>query len=136
MVAQRLRRRRVLAALLSFLQPGLGHLYLRAWLRALLWFGLWAATLVAVAAAPVDPSLPEVLATAVGLFAAVGGLSPAVAATVVVVSVFCTVDAYWLAARETRRRVDEGVRCPRCDRELDPALDFCHWCTARVGGEA
>ena len=39
-MSQQTEKRPLVAALLSFLQPGLGHLYLREWLRAILWAGL------------------------------------------------------------------------------------------------
>ena len=48
-MSQQTEKRPLVAALLSFLQPGLGHLYLREWLRAVLWAGLWVGSLVVVA---------------------------------------------------------------------------------------
>ena len=27
-----------------------------------------------------------------------------------------------------------AVDCPHCGREVDPDLDFCHWCTERLSG--
>ncbi len=35
----RKKKRPWLAALFAFVYPGLGHIYLRQWLRAILWFG-------------------------------------------------------------------------------------------------
>jgi hypothetical protein len=68
-MSQQTERRPVVAALLSFLQPGLGHLYLREWLRAVLWAGLWVGSLVVVAdSAGLDLADPAAVAAAVGFF--------------------------------------------------------------------
>jgi hypothetical protein len=123
-----------LAAALSLVYPGLGHVYLREWLRGLLWFGLVLATvsvlLPASALPPADggfsfdavmqatQALPE--GATLALFGVIG---------------LSVLDAYRLAAVGNRRaEVSTGRRCPSCSRELeaDLDLDFCHWCTARL----
>lgn len=133
------RKRPWLAAALSVVYPGLGHLYLRAWFRAALWITLVYATVAAV--------VPETaIATADG-----GGAAAALDAalrtarnlptesslSLFAVSAFSVIDAYWLALRR-RRRQEEGTadRCPDCGREVeDEDLAFCQWCAAPLNGE-
>jgi hypothetical protein len=125
-------RRRFVAAMLSFLQPGIGHVYLREWVRAVLWGAVWLGSLLLVlTTAGLELTARNLLATAGGFFAAVDGFPMEAALTMFAVTVFATMDAYWLAAREDYR-IDETPRCPGCGKELDPALEFCHWCTARL----
>ena len=124
------RKRPWLAALLAFAYPGLGHVYLREWARALLWFGvalMSASLLVPEAAVPSTLSVSSLEAmvqtlplTTTVAFGLVTGLS--------------VVDAYWLArtANERRERPVAGDRCPNCGRDLDSDLEFCHWCTAEL----
>ena len=130
-------RRPWLAAMLAFLQPGLGHLYLRAWLRAGLWFALWFGTLAVTV--PSDGA-GGVLAVAERTLGALASLPPGAALALGSITLFSTLDAYWLASRlnERARRVERGAAsCPHCGREVDSTLDFCHWCTEPIdlGGE-
>ena len=128
-MSQESERRPLLAALLSFLQPGLGHLYLREWLRGVLWTGLWLGALaVVVTAAGMEPTDPESIAAAFGLL--VDGVPVEVALSTIAVTTVATLDAYWLAARNNDRLRDDIGRCRHCGKELDPTLEFCHWCTA------
>ena len=128
-----------LAAVLAFLYPGLGHLYLREWARSLLWFALGVGTVAlalpqdAVADASVtDPnSIVNASETMTAEASTVGLL------VVVTVFAFSIVDAYTIArgARARRAREAAGTAtpdCPVCGRELDEDLDFCHWCTTRL----
>jgi hypothetical protein len=125
-----------LAALLAFLYPGLGHLYLRKWARSLLWFALGIGT---VALAFPQEALSTVSVTDPGSFAEASGVVSAEASTVSLVVVtmvfaFSVADAYTIArglrARRAREAAGETVQeCPVCGRELDEDLDFCHWCT-------
>jgi len=115
------------------LSPGLGHVYLREWFRALVWFALmFAATELLV---PVPPVPAEV--TIGSLFEA----SLAAAETVPLrsqialfaITSLSMADAYWIATRGNRQAAtDEGVTCPHCGREVDEDLTFCHWCTTRL----
>ncbi|MEF8861223.1 MAG: zinc ribbon domain-containing protein [Haloarculaceae archaeon] len=121
-----------LAAMLSFLQPGLGHLYLRAWIRALLWFALWFGTLTVAV-----PSVGAggLLAVAERTLGALASLPTGAALALGTVTLFSTLDAYWLASRanERSRAVESGTAdCPHCGREVDAELDFCHWCTEPI----
>jgi hypothetical protein len=45
-------------------------------------------------------------------------------------------DAYCVAKRGNEQTaVMEGTDCPHCGKEVDPDLDFCHWCTERITRE-
>jgi hypothetical protein len=123
-----------LAALLSVLYPGLGHVYLREWLRGLLWFGLVIATAsitvptAALPAAGSDLTLDAILQASQAL--------PQEATLVLFALVVLSVaDAYRLAALGNRRaETATGSRCPHCGHDLDgeDELDFCPWCTAHL----
>ncbi|ESP87093.1 zinc ribbon domain-containing protein [Candidatus Halobonum tyrrellensis] len=127
------RKRPWLAALLAALATGFGHLYLRRWGRALAWVVLTVATTVLF----VDPAAVE--AAANGTVA-----DPLAFAPTLAVAAVSVVDAYLLArvnnavARMVAARTTEPeagsapVACPHCGRELDPDLEFCHWCTAEL----
>ena len=124
----------LIAAILGVAVVGLGHLYLRRWLRALAWIGITVvasvlfvpeSTMVAIASGTlVDPltMLPIVL---------IGGLS--------------VIDAYLIAKLKRTgsttsqptadAAVDEtgaAVTCPACGKDIDPDLKFCHWCTTEL----
>ncbi|WP_250137713.1 zinc ribbon domain-containing protein [Halorientalis salina] len=128
-----MRKRPWLAALLAFVHPGLGHVYLREWLRALLWFGLVLTTasfLVPEGIVPETISVESIrqMSEALPLEAVLG------LATITIMSM---VDAYWIANRrnEQRQETVEGVRCPNCGRDVDEDLDFCHWCTTQLDAD-
>ncbi|GAA0191630.1 zinc ribbon domain-containing protein [Halobaculum roseum] len=154
------RKRPWLAVLLALAVTGLGHAYLRRWLRA---FGWFAATFAAVLLF-VPPEVVEALNAGDPVSNPVKALPP------VIVVLASAVDAYMLA-RATRE--DAGVRpsgsdagdagsgaadashpgvagsgagaagrgattaaeapaCPNCGKDLDADLDFCPWCTTRL----
>ena len=147
------RKRPWLAALLGALATGLGHLYLWRWQRAVGWF----VALFAVSYAFVDPAAIEALAAG-------EAVDPLSVAPTLLVGAVSAADAYVLAraqnalaaAREPRAEVGDttgpetgdatGERagtaeattedCPNCGREVDPEIDFCHWCTAELPGSA
>lgn len=116
-----------LAALLALLVTGLGHAYLRRWGRAIGWFLL---TFAAVVAFVPDSAVETALA---GPTADPFTLAPPVA--VVLAS---AVDAYLLArrARDARARdtPHRGNTCPNCGHDIDPELDldFCPWCSEEL----
>jgi hypothetical protein len=126
-VSRHTQKRPWLAALLAFVQPGLGHVYLRAWVRALLWFGLWVVTVLFIA--PIPEAGGGVVETLLRAMSAFGALSLEASLAIVSVTVFSTLDAYWLAARTNEYRDPESPRCPNCGHEVDADLEFCHWCT-------
>lgn len=138
-------RRPWLAAALAVLYPGLGHVYLREWLRALLWFllALSTAMLVVPDSAVEGGGLASVLE-------AQAAMSQTAVAALVAVTVLSVVDAYWLASRDdaagvgdrdrTQNRTATGdgegdgdVRCPNCRRTVDgEEYGFCPWCAAEL----
>lgn len=134
--SERSSKRPWLAAALSVLIPGLGHLYLRLWGRALLWLGL--SMLASFLVFP-GGSLPS-SASVEAILNASESLSLEATVLVFGVSMLCVIDAYIMAQRinelVTRtRRISAGeslTRCPNCGKELDPDIEFCHWCTAEL----
>lgn len=129
------RTRALIAAVLATVYPGLGHLYLRSWFRAITWFGLSLLT----AAIVVPPEFVSAVET--------GGLDTIVEASreiptdaylaILAVRVMNVIDAAWIGLRPRRTSADaEGPTCPNCGRELDEELDFCHWCTAPLEASA
>ncbi|WEL16840.1 MULTISPECIES: zinc ribbon domain-containing protein [unclassified Halorhabdus] len=121
------RKRPWLAALLSSLVTGLGHLYLGRWRRALGWL----VVVTGVGLFLVDP-------TAIASLAAGSVPDPVALGPLFVVSLLSVLDAYILArAQNVMQRVSntvEGARthCPNCGNELDPELSFCHWCSTEI----
>jgi hypothetical protein len=120
-----------LAAALALVYPGLGHLYLRSWLRSLMWFGLVSsALLVLVPPSAVGPTgSPGAVLTVA--WETVRGLSLQTQGLLAAIVAMEAFDAYVLALRGQGPDVDS---CPRCRRELDEDLDFCHWCSASLDG--
>jgi hypothetical protein len=127
-----------LAALLGALATGFGHLYLRRWRRAVGWF----VALFAVSYVFVDPA-------AIRALAAGEAVDPLRVAPTLLVGGASVVDAYVLArAQNALARAREAAEesavtvegatepeaaidsCPNCGKDVDPELDFCHWCTA------
>lgn len=125
-----------LAAVLAFIYPGLGHAYLREWLRALLWFGLvFTTTMLVLPASAVPESGTGFSLDAV--MAATQALSLEASLALLVLSVLNIVDAYrlarvgnqWSDGLETATETDGERRCPHCGRETDSEFEFCLWCS-------
>lgn len=121
-----------LGALLAFFLPGLGHVYLREWLRSLMWFAF------AVSAVLLFVPLPDAAIATAESGDVSAAMDAAMQATqdlplealipIWVVRVFSAIDAYWIALR-TSPAEEEGERCPSCGKLVDEDLDFCQWCT-------
>jgi hypothetical protein len=139
-----------LAAVLAVIYPGLGHLYLRRWFRALAWFLLVFLT--------VQITLPQSALPESGEFSVEAVLEASQALPIeatfalLVLTILNIADAYYLArqrnagAEATRSGAsgsdgpvgsvigteaddDEPTdRCPHCGRTTDTDLDFCQWC--------
>lgn len=142
------RRRALIAAAVGLLgaalgAAGAGHAYLREWRRAIAWFlvvlgvGL---VLVSVYTDPATVSWQSDLPLEVVL-------------PLLVLSLLSALDAYAVARKQatapattaasgeqdsavsgvrggvSSERSDEELTCPHCGQEVDPELDFCHWCT-------
>jgi hypothetical protein len=120
-----------LGAVLSFFLPGIGHVYLKEWLRSAIWFAF------AVSAVLLFVPLPDAATTgATSMSAAFNsameatqGLSLEALLPLWVVRLFSAIDAYWLALQRTPAEEDEGEQCPSCGKPVDEDLDFCQWCT-------
>ncbi|MFC3478418.1 zinc ribbon domain-containing protein [Halobacterium litoreum] len=141
-------RRGVIAAVLGFVYPGLGHVYLRKWVRALSWFVL----AIATAALVVPTSAYEAFNArgAQGLLEASESFGIEVTLSLLAIRLLNVADAYLVAVRESESTArgatgDAGgsesppepaaETCPSCGKELDEDLDFCPWCTQRLDGE-
>ncbi|WP_227738961.1 zinc ribbon domain-containing protein [Halorientalis pallida] len=124
------RKRPLLAAVLGLVYPGLGHVYLREWARALLWFGL--IILTGSLMIP-DSAIPTTL-TVDSLMQMSRAMPLRAVVALSAVTGMNMVDAYVLASRtnETSQRVADGTQCPSCGREVDSDLEFCHWCTTKL----
>jgi hypothetical protein len=120
----------LLAALLGTVVTGLGHFYLRRWLRALAWLGLTVIASVLF--------VPEATISALSSGTLTDPLS---ILPIVLISAASALDAYLIAKirRQTNRfqanntvgptGADESPACPACGKPVDPDLEFCHWCT-------
>lgn len=156
------RKRPWLAALLAALVTGLGHLYLRRLRRALGWL----VVLFGVTALLVDPATLDALASGEAVNPA--EIAPVlITGSLSILDAYVLARAHNSATRGATTRASvapdgtspegaaaEGVasdgasadgdrpKCPHCKRELDPELDFCHWCNSelevgeRAGGDA
>lgn len=118
-----------LAALLAVIVPGLGHIYIRMWLRAALWFALYFVTIEFMVP---SEALPD--SASFSAFADAGAaVPPAVALLVLMVSITNIIDAYLLTKQQNnvirRHSGDAPASCPHCGKDLDEDLEFCHWCT-------
>jgi len=119
-----------LAALLSVLYPGLGHVYLRLWGRALLWF----LSIVTATALLVPPEVyPSTLSVSAAMEAA-QALPLTVSLTILLMTGLNVLDAYMMAKQsgEESSEGDGTGTCPNCGKEVDEDLDFCQWCTTEL----
>jgi hypothetical protein len=133
-----------LAVVLAIPFVGLGHVYLRRWARAAGWIFAVIASSYFVPIEEIEAlnAASEAILTGAGNAAALPtpdyvALAPVFA--VVGLSIF---DAYLVARSQNaeyraQQAVAAGsaetvVECPACGREVDPELDFCHWCTTKL----
>ncbi|MFC6717428.1 DUF6677 family protein [Natrialbaceae archaeon GCM10025810] len=135
------RKRPWFAALLGFLVTGLGHIYLRRWFRAIGWM----LVVMVVSSLFVEPATVEAMWN--GEAVDLRELAP-----VLLVVTISVADAYALARTQNARSrgalaeagaadsttpetegeaPEEAVTCPNCGRDVDPELEFCHWCTTK-----
>ncbi|NUB90951.1 zinc ribbon domain-containing protein [Haloterrigena sp. SYSU A558-1] len=122
--------RAVVAAGLSMVFPGAGHVVIRDWLRALLFAGLYFVTFWLFF--PVDQiATAESFAEAMTITSEVDMLSQL---TLLFVNLIAAFDAIIRALEFSPNAAgdDGGATCPECGKELDEDLEFCHWCTARL----
>lgn len=127
-MSARKRRRPWVAVLLAFVYPGLGHVYLREWGRALLWFVLAIGSVLLLAPTPDTGGVTGIDS----LVRASQQVPPAALLGIASVTAFSMLDAYLLAIRRTNRPT--GHYCPHCGREIDGDIDFCPWCAEPLDG--
>jgi TM2 domain-containing membrane protein YozV len=122
------RKRPLLAVVLAFIFPGLGHFYLRKWGRGLLWLGLlFSLSVMFVVTGMIQP-VSELTLEAIS--ASYQSRPTAVTVGSVVITTLNVVDAYWVAVNENQtQEIEAGTKCPNCGKEIDQDIDFCHWCT-------
>ncbi|MFC7155564.1 zinc ribbon domain-containing protein [Halomarina halobia] len=138
------KRRPLFAVALAFVYPGLGHVYLREWLRALLWFLLTVATAVLV----VPPNVLDGGGGIDAILRAQRNLPLSAALAIIAVTAFSMLDAYRLAAHDRDRATASAAsssgatasggdefRCPDCRRTIDAEYDFCPWCATEFERE-
>jgi hypothetical protein len=115
-------RRGLIAGVLGFLYPGLGHAYLRAWIRAVAWFGL----AVVTAALVVPDSAYQAFEARgfQGVLDASESFGSRVTLSLLLVRLFSVVDAYVLAVKQSSPATAET------DAATGPS--FCPWCTQRL----
>jgi hypothetical protein len=127
--------RTAVAVLGAFLFPGLGHLFLREWVRGL----LWAAGMTTAAAVLLEPP-PESMGALEGALTVVREAPPEVSAALFALVVLNAVDAALLSRRDAPGGADgptDGAgSCPSCGKDLDEDLDFCPWCTTPLDRES
>jgi hypothetical protein len=133
----RKKKRPWFAALCALIYPGAGHLYLREWLRAFLWFAF--AFLTAYLFIP--PGVVQAVETSgwSGYVQSSQNLPWEQSLPVLFVSLCNILDAYWSAVRNNRAvqaATDGTIRCPHCGRKVDDELDFCQWCTSPLETDA
>ncbi|WIV68708.1 DUF7575 domain-containing protein [Natrialbaceae archaeon AArc-T1-2] len=125
--------RALAAAGLSVFLPGAGHALLRDWIRALLFAGLFVSSVVIF--------FPIAELSAAGSTA--DAMAVVEAETSTVNQLFVTFIVLFAAVDAALRAVNvppgtggdtDGTSCPSCGKELDEDLEFCHWCTTRLGG--
>jgi len=114
-------RRPVTAGVLGLLVVGLGHLYLRRYRRG----GAWMLLAIATGVLWVEDAAIDALLN--------GTADLATLAPLYLLVVVATVDAVSVAYRSQQYLTitDEGdlLTCPVCGNDVDPELEFCHWCT-------
>ena len=138
-----------LAAVLAVVYPGLGHVYLRKWFRALAWFLLTFAT---VSVFLPQSAIPESGGFSLdAVLAASESLPLEASLALLVLTILNIADAYYLARQRSAgadtaggdatgpigsaigvggdENDESSGRCPHCGRETDTELDFCQWCS-------
>ena len=129
MTTERENKRPWLAAMLGVLSPGLGHIYLRLWGRALLWFLMALVSVTVLATGEFPPAIE------VGTLVETLGAFPSDALLVLLgISYLGALDAYLQALRSRQEAQEEGVACPACGKPRDEELDFCEWCAEPIEG--
>lgn len=128
-------KRPLVAGIIAACWPGLGHVYLREWRRALVWQLMVAGMILIVV--PASVLTAEITPTVAGIQDLANQLTTEVSTfgmlTAAAVYGFNVADAMVHARMAIREQAARGKnQCPECGKDLDPDLQFCHWCTARL----
>ena len=119
------------AIVLSVVFPGLGHVYLREWIRT----GLWLALLFATAWMVIPPDIIPQETSAEAIMQASRNIPDEASLLILGLRVLNVVDAYVLARQRNRTAdaVESGRQCPECGHELDDDdITFCPWCATEI----
>lgn len=121
--------RALFAAALSLVLPGAGHALIRDWVRALLFAGLFLS-----ATALIMPINDIAAAGSMAERMTIVTDEPRTSQFVLsFMLLFTAVDAGFRALGfPPGSNGADGPTCPNCGRELDPEIEFCHWCTTRL----
>ncbi len=125
--------RAIAAGALSLFFPGAGHAFIRDWLRALMFAGVYVFAIVVFL-----PSIGQLTGTgsvteSLELISSELDTVGQFAFSFVVL--FAAIDASLRALGfppGSGQGTADGPTCPECGRELDEDLAFCHWCTTRL----
>jgi hypothetical protein len=142
---QRKAKRPWLAVVLAIPVVGLGHIYLRRWARAVGWFFAVIGASYFVPNEDIEAlnAASGAVLTGAGNIAALPTPDYVALAPVFAVVALSIVDAYLVARNQNAQyraqqaaaaagNAETVVECPVCGREVDPELDFCHWCTTKL----
>ncbi|MBZ6494733.1 zinc ribbon domain-containing protein [Natrinema longum] len=129
--------RALLAAGLSVIMPGAGHVLVRDWLRAALFAGLFLSVSAfflpidqLTAAGPIT-SYDEAFEQATIMAEETDVMAQFFLSFI---ALFAAVDSAFRALGYLpggNTETDEST-CPECGKEIDEDLAFCHWCTTRL----
>lgn len=133
--------RALLAAGLSVIMPGAGHVLVRDWLRAALFAGLFLSAsalflpIEQLAAAGPITNVDEITAYADVMSEETDSMTQFLLSFI---ALFAAIDATFRALGYPPGGADtaDGPTCPECGKEIDEDLAFCHWCTTRLEPEA
>ncbi|WP_226005361.1 zinc ribbon domain-containing protein [Natrinema salinisoli] len=133
--------RALLAAGLSVIMPGAGHVLVRDWLRAALFAGLFLSAsalflpIEQLAAAGPITNVDEITAYADVMSEETDSMTQFLLSFI---ALFAAIDATFRALGYPPGGTDtaDGPTCPECGKEIDEDLAFCHWCTTRLEPES
>jgi hypothetical protein len=140
------RRRALIAAAVGLVGAalgivGAGHAYLREWRRAIAWFSLVLGVGLVLMSIYTDPSTYGDPWTVT-----MSDLPLEVVLPILTLSLLSVLDAYAVGRNQVTESAgvtasdgptsvvggDDELTCPNCGRDVDPELDFCHWCTEPI----
>ncbi|WP_254763061.1 zinc ribbon domain-containing protein [Natrinema marinum] len=129
--------RALIAAGLSVILPGAGHVLVRDWLRAAAFAGLFLTAsflflpIEQIANAGPITSYEQAMEQATIMSENTDAMAQFLLSFI---ALFAAVDATVRALGYSPGSGDgtDGLTCPECGKEVDEDLEFCHWCTTRL----